>query len=224
LRDDCIEAASEFQLRMGLTRNDQEAFLIRSRAIASVRYRKFGCSAECVGGRCFWWRFLRKHSLPFLTQRLTLACPSGVGIRLPHSRCGSSSTGIGKTPPPFSPIAKLARGRSAVNHASPRSRLEELRGFSGPFTLAGAPYRRGFAACANAGRAGSSASVLSPMGRELECAIRPLGIDRLATPVIWAVDDCLIGVGPPQSVDRHGQVLKIALCRTLRTPFLVAKR
>lgn len=36
-------------------------------------------------------------------------------------------------------------------------------------------------------RAGSSAWGLSAMEGELECAIRPLGTDRLAAPVTWAV-------------------------------------
>ena len=56
-----------------------------------------------------------------------------------------------KNKPPISPIRKVAFGRSGVNDVGAGSRLEALRGFSGPFSGEGAPYRRRLAACANAG-------------------------------------------------------------------------
>ena len=41
--------------------------------------------------------------------------------------------------PLFSPIGRLTCGQSAVNHARPRSRLEESRGSSGPFIVCKPP-------------------------------------------------------------------------------------
>ena len=85
-----------------------------------------------------------------------------------------------KNKPPFSPIGKVACGRSGVNDAGAGSRREELRGLSGPFSGFRRASGRCFAACANAGASGILGWWLSPMEGELECAIRPLGTDRLA--------------------------------------------
>ena len=92
-----------------------------------------------------------------------------------------------KNKPPFSPIGALACGQSAVNHASPRSRLEEFRGFPGHSPLQAPDIGAVLPLARMRGRAGSSGLGAKPDGRELQCAIRLLGTDRVAAPVIWAV-------------------------------------
>ena len=60
-------------------------------------------------------------------------------------------------------------GSQAVNHASPRSGLEEIRRFVGLFFVRSGQCRDSLGSRANAAQAGSSTQELSRMGWELMC-------------------------------------------------------
>ena len=64
------------------------------------------------------------------------------------------------------------------------------------------------------GRAGSSAWGDKRDGRQLECAIRPLGTDRLAAPLIWAVRGRVSAGGEDldnhRGIDDRGDDLQVA--------------
>jgi uncharacterized membrane protein YhaH (DUF805 family) len=76
-----LQALKKYADFSGRARRKEYWFFVLFNIIISIVLSICGSSAEFVGGRSVQLRFFRKKSLPFLTQRLTLACPSGVGMR-----------------------------------------------------------------------------------------------------------------------------------------------
>jgi hypothetical protein len=92
-----------------------------------------------------------------------------------------------KNKPPFPPIGKVVWGQSAVNYVSRRSRLEEFGGFSASFISSKRPISAPFCRLRESRPSAILGLGAKPHGRQLECAIRPLGTDRVAAPVSAAV-------------------------------------
>ena len=126
-----------------------------------------------------------------------LAGKKGIAMRRPtrlqlaatslRAGCARTRMSRRKNKPSFSLIGTLGCSQSAVNHASPRSRLEQFRGFFGPLIGCERPMSAAFSGSREWRPSGIVGFGVKPDGKGGQCAIGAPGTGPARAPVSAAV-------------------------------------